>query len=362
MYQSVEISRFKEPLKQKSRAVALALGVFVAANGVEYAPQDNTPRAPLEATAGMYGGNVAGYDWGGTMDAARVIEDLQRIGARYNVFNPALFMENGVILENHQQTPHLDDVAELTRRSRDANLPVVIKPIVEVDKASGYTWRGEIIPEDADAWFGSYGYVVEQQYAAAYSEGARTLIIGTELSNLEGEEYSQYWEDLIDYMKEQYPGTVIAYDQNWDKMGEDPAFAHKLDAISYSMYGPMDEDEPLLDQWRAWAARIEALEQETGIPREAGEFGFPLTGTPEAPNQENKFPPYTIEPNPELVAEYIGAACQAFDEVDIPHALWGTYTHSVEVNGKKLDVLRGFYVSAPENAALGKKILEACSQ
>ncbi len=360
MSQTIECSAPIEFFKLKVRSAVLAIGILASAGCTDQISADPTPPVHIEATDGIFGGNVAGYDWGGTMNPEAVIDNLQRIGARYNVFNPALYMQDGIILEEHFKTPQLDDVTELAARSKEAGLPMIIKPIVEVEEGGQFSWRGEIVPEDADAWFNTYTQAVEQQYGAAYSQGARTLVIGTELSSLEGEEHREHWETLIIKIAEQFPGTAFVYDQNWDRMGIDPAFIHMIDRLDYSLYQPVKDGVTFAEHWRDVAARIKKLEKETGIPRGAGEFGIALTGTPGAPNQENKQQPLTVMPNPDLVAEYIGEACKAFDEQKIPHALWGTYTHSLIVGGIDLDAQRGFFVSSPDNQELGHKILEVC--
>lgn len=361
MVSPTEFSRPIEVLKHNFRAVALSLGMMAATGGIIVG--DAPPNEPKTSaqTDDLFGANVAGYDWNGSMEPTKVIEDVQRIGAHYLVFNPALYMEDGIVVDHHLKTPHLDDVRQLAKKSAEAGLPISIKPLFEVGANSGFSWRGEFIPDDPDAWFESYAKAVEAQYAAAYAEGCRTLVVGTELTNLEGEEYQKYWESLIRKFRSQYPGTSIKYDQNWDLIGNDPSFVHELDVLGYSMYPSFSEDLPVDEQWRDQASKVKQLERRTGIRREFAEFGISLTSSIVAPYQENKLEPRLTEPDPEKVIAFIGAACRASTEFNIPHALWGTYVNSWIENGIDLDARYGFNVSSSQNATLAGVISDNCS-
>ena len=99
------------------------------------------------------------------------------------------------------------------RAARRDGLEVTLFPILRLRVARPGEWRGTLAPRDRDAWFRNYGDVLGDLAAVAGATGATRLVIGSELSSLDGD--LDHWRPLVERIRAVFPGKLV-YSANWD--------------------------------------------------------------------------------------------------------------------------------------------------
>lgn len=136
--------------------------------------------------------------------------------------------------------------------ARGLGLRVMLK--LHVDVQDG-TWRGELAPEDVDAWFRSYTRMVSQYAEFARRHDLDGLILGTELRALTTAAHTGRWQTLIAEVRARYGGP-LSYAANWDEY-QVVGFWDRLDFIGVDAYFPLVDvkqtsDPSLPEIVRAW--------------------------------------------------------------------------------------------------------------
>lgn len=157
-------------------------------------------------------------------------------------------------------SPTLETVADTIREAHRAGLEVTLFPIVRLSNPrSRSEWRGTLHPADADAWFASYGQMVGDLASLATLTGASRLVIGSELSTLDGDLVR--WGKLIDLIHAVYSGTLV-YSSNWDHY-QDARLFELVDEIGVVGYfglrdaGGASDVDALAASWRRIARDLE---------------------------------------------------------------------------------------------------------
>jgi hypothetical protein len=149
-------------------------------------------------------------------------------------------------------------------------------------------WRGQIDPDDKDAFFQSYKDMVSHYAAVAAQERVSTLFIGSEMNSVQ--EDAEAWRGVAATARRSFHGT-LSYEVNWDSITR-VKFWDVLDLIGVSAYFPLtDEENPSIahlnkawtvprSQWfygRGWAEELAALSRSTGLRVMFGEVGYRST-------------------------------------------------------------------------------------
>lgn len=171
------------------------------------------------------------------------------------------------------RTPTVAAVSAAIASARTRGLNVAIKLHVDVDDGA---WRGSIDPQDRAAWFSEYAAFVEGWAGVAETEGAQSLVFGTELATLTATAGSQ-WRSVIGVARASFPGT-LAYAASWDE-AQRVTFWDALDNVGVDAYFPVTErdDAGRLDMlvgWSAWLERLHRLHRQTGKRIMLTEIGY----------------------------------------------------------------------------------------
>jgi hypothetical protein len=81
----------------------------------------------------------------------------------------------------------------------------MLKPHVDVRDG---TWRAQITPGDAGAWFDSYAAFMDHYAAIAAEKNVEILCVGTELISMTRSTYSGQWANVIARVRSRYKGPL----------------------------------------------------------------------------------------------------------------------------------------------------------
>ena len=196
-------------------------------------------------------------------DAERAMLTARAAGARLVALTPTSYMDtatSSAVLADPAKTPTDASVLAAARAARRLGLTVAIKPHVDVGDGS---FRGEIAPSDREAWFTSYGELVDRYAGIADRADAEYFVIGTELTSMSADETA--WRELIARARARFSGKIL-FAANWVDGAEQVSFWDALDAIGIDAYMPLGDDpEPsvaeLVERWQPYAERIGALQE-----------------------------------------------------------------------------------------------------
>jgi len=110
-------------------------------------------------------------------------------------------------------SPTLETVADAIRAARRERLEVMLFPIVRLSRPAPGEWRGTLAPASRDRWFRAYRDLLGDLAAVAAQTGATRLVVGSELSTLDGD--LARWRPLIERIRAVFPGRLV-YSANWD--------------------------------------------------------------------------------------------------------------------------------------------------
>jgi hypothetical protein len=195
---------------------------------------------------------------------APLLREIAGLGATHVALVIPLYQTHGASTELKLHTrlsPSLETIADTVREAERMDLEVTLFPIVRLsDPRSPNEWRGTLAPMDRDAWFSSYGQLVGDLASLATLTGATRLVIGSELSSLDGD--LPRWKKLVDLVRAVYAGTLV-YSANWDHYQEARVFdlVDELGVVGYfdlrNANGPADV-QALATRWRQIEREIES--------------------------------------------------------------------------------------------------------
>lgn len=255
--------------------------------------QSQSPVARQRGVAlGLFAEDVS-FDYGPLLD------EIAALGASHVALIVPFYQEHGasVALALHTRlSPSLEATAEAIRAARRRGLEVTLFPIVRLLHPRPGEWRGTLAPADREAWFASYGDLLGDHAALAQALGATRLVIGSELSTLDGERAR--WAALIERLRALFGGPLL-YSANWDHFREAPLL-DQVDEAGVVAYFELREKEPgkpspsdvpaLERRWRVLRTELEAWRArrpdqpfvftEVGYRSRAGASATPWDETP----------------------------------------------------------------------------------
>ena len=209
-------------------------------------------------------------------------------------------------------------LAATMQAAHDLGMRVVLTPTFTCTGCPG-GWRGTMNLHAPDVFFASYRAFIDHYADLGQANGATTLLVGSELSTLEGQDAA--WRAVIAEARRHFRGA-IGYEENWDMLGR-AAWLDAVDVIGVSAYFPLD-DAPspslaqLLADWhhsaaaatrgRDWVSAVGALSARFHRPVLFGEVGY-MAGQYAARAPYLDF--YGL-PDPQLQADLYQAVLETF--------------------------------------------------
>jgi hypothetical protein len=269
-----------------TRVLALLLAVAAADTGPPRAPGSTplppaalpVPPPPVERERGVALGLFAedvSFSYGA------LLAEIVALGATHVALVVPLYQTDGASTElalDTRLSPTLDTVADTARLARRDGLDVMIFPIVRLWAPRAGEWRGTLAPKDRDAWFASYAERLGDLAAVAAMTGAKRLVIGSELSTLDGDADLDRWRGVIERVRGVFPGKLV-YSANWDHYRQ-AALLDLVDEAGISGYfglrapGGPDDDATVEAGWRRVRGELEAWRAGRDQPFIFTELGY----------------------------------------------------------------------------------------
>lgn len=226
---------------------------------------------------------------------APLLREIAALGATHVALVVPLYQTHGGSTQLRLHTrlsPSLETIADTIREAQRMELEVTLFPIVRLSSPrTPNEWRGTLEPADRDAWFASYGQWVGDLASLATLTGATRLVIGSELSTLDGD--LPRWKKLIELVRAVYSGTLV-YSSNWDHYQDARLFelVDELGVVGYfdlrRAADPSDV-QALATRWRQVGRQLESNLARFGKPFVFTEVGYrSRTGSTAAPWDENQ--------------------------------------------------------------------------
>jgi hypothetical protein len=271
-----------------------------------------TPTLPSTWERGM---NFTSWtaDGYGSSSAQTNLRELAALGTDQVVLTPTWYMDtpqSDTVARDAAKTPTDASLKSVMADAASLGMKVVLKPHVDVRDG---TFRGEIAPADRTAWFASYDAMVLHYAQLAQDAGARTLVVGTELTSMATDTAS--FTALIAKVRAAFDGT-LTYAANWVDGAEQVGFWDRLDAIGIDAYMPLKTGSAtptvgaLEAAWKPYVDSISNLHARTGKPVMFTELGYQsLTGALDNPADASG------SPDPRLQAVAYTAALSVWRDV-----------------------------------------------
>ena len=180
------------------------------------APLAPPPPAPDEAEPRQRGVALGLFAEDVSFSYTPLLAEIVALGATHVSLVVPIYQTDERSDDLHLHTrysPTLATVADTIRAARRDRLEVALFPIVRLSAARPGQWRGTLAPSHPDRWFRRYADVLGDLAAVAAVTGAERLVIGSELSSLDGD--LERWRPLVQRMRALFRGTLV-YSANWD--------------------------------------------------------------------------------------------------------------------------------------------------
>jgi hypothetical protein len=239
---------------------------------------------------------------------APLLAEIAALGASHVALVVPLYQKDATstrLTLHTRLSPTHEAIADAIREARRAELEVTLFPIVRLSEPrTPEEWRGTLAPANRDAWFASYGEHLGDLASLGSWAGATRLVVGSELSTLEGE--LPRWQHLITLLRSTFSGTLL-YSANWDHYREARVFelVDEIGVVAY--FGLREAAEPsdlaaLTARWRRLGRQLDAelgiydkpfVFTEVGYRSRAGATAAPwdetADGTPDLEEQRRGF-------------------------------------------------------------------------
>lgn len=197
-------------------------------------------------------------------------------GAEWVAITPAWYQDKASSTKvgpDRERTPSTSSVEGIVRQARDLHLKVTLKPHLNLREGS---YRGDIAPADLDAWFDSYGHMLDFYARLAQRTGVSQLVVGTELEGVSG--HTERWRRLIARVRRRFGGK-LTYAANSDEVRR-VRFWDALDFIGVDAYYPLgkgtDADvAQVVEAWKEPVAQLEKVHQRWDRDVLFTEIGYP---------------------------------------------------------------------------------------
>jgi hypothetical protein len=174
-------------------------------------------------------------------------------------------------------SPSLALLADTIRLARRDGLEVTVFPILRLASARPGEWRGTLAPSQPEQWFRRYADLLGDLAAVANLTGASRLVIGSELSSLDGD--LERWRPVIERIRGVFKGTLV-YSANWDHFRQ-AKLLDLVDEDGVTGYFNLRADErapagepALEDGWRRVQAELAAWHAGRRQPLVFTEVGY----------------------------------------------------------------------------------------
>jgi hypothetical protein len=211
----------------------------------------------------------------------KLLAEIVALGATHVALVVPLYQTDGSSHDLHLDTrlsPTLALVAETIRAARRDGLEVTLFPIVRLSAPRAGEWRGTLAPRDPAAWFRRYGDVLGDLAAIAETTAASRLVVGSELSSLDGARDLDRWRALVARVRGVYAGKLV-YSANWDHY-RDASVLDLVDEPGVTGYFNLreasapDDDATVEAGWRRVRAELDAWSSARGHAFVFTELGF----------------------------------------------------------------------------------------
>lgn len=237
-----------------------------------------TDTVPPPATPGFQKGMTLACWAPDCMGTPGTETSLQRIaddGAEWVAVVVTGYQERATSTAIQYDVPAGPDDNAVTRAIEQASargFKTTLKPHVDVRDG---TWRGQLRPDDQEAWFANYTEFILHYARLAERLQVEQFVIGTELVSLNREETR--WRRLIQATRDLYAGAVL-YAASWNEY-ERIAFWDALDYAGINAYFPLTnmKDPSMIDLlagWDFWISRLEQWQRQIGKPVLFTEIGY----------------------------------------------------------------------------------------
>src|SRR5262249_2930263 len=149
---------------------------------------------------------------------APLLAEIVALGATHVALVIPLYQTDGASHDiglHTRLSPTLAAVAETVRAARRDGLEVTLFPIIRLRAPRPAEWGGTLAPRDPAAWFRRYAEVLGDIAAVGSSTGATRLVVGSELSTLDGARDLDRWRPLLERVRAVFAGKLV-YSANWD--------------------------------------------------------------------------------------------------------------------------------------------------
>jgi hypothetical protein len=222
--------------------------------------------------------------------ADRALDRMRNAGSDHAAIFTQWFLADPAasdLAPDTSRTPTDAALMHAMHKARELGMEVTMKPQVGILSGG---WIGTAHPADPDAFWSGYRTMLLHYADLAQQGGASTLVIGTEMRTLSGDDGR--WRPLIAEVRTHFRGA-LTYAANYDEFVSVP-FWDALDYIGIDAYFPLaaaDRPAPTPDELAAaWSTRgylgtLGALSARTGKKVLFTELGYRAThATAVAPN------------------------------------------------------------------------------
>jgi hypothetical protein len=252
-------------------AVATALSARLGA-----APATSRPPAQRGVALGLYSEDP-------TWSYVDMLDEMVAVGTTHVAIVVPYYMKDYRSHEIYRHPRFSAPMSTIERTVGDARargLEVFLFPILRLEDESNGNWRGNLKPDDVDAFYASY-----EAYIVAFAEFAERLRIpllsvGSELASMDVD--TPRWRKVIASVRAVYRGA-ITYSANWDHY-DAVGFFDALDYAGVTGYFELaekaratEEDpgiEQLVHSWREVYQRLMRWQHRVGKPILMTEVGY----------------------------------------------------------------------------------------
>ncbi|MFW6110178.1 MAG: glycoside hydrolase family 113 [Patescibacteria group bacterium] len=194
-----------------------------------------------------------------------------------------IFQENWRSVEVFKGDQTLSDrnIELFVYEAHKRGLAVMLRPLMdEASFESDNEWRGSISPIDKEAWFRSYGSLIQSYAKLAEHANVELFCIGAEFTSLEGE--TKRWERIIGQVRNVYTGK-LTYSSNWGipatEISSSVQFWDSLDFVGVDAFFPLEKAhynadlDQMLFAWEPYAMQLKDLQERLGKPIVLTELG-----------------------------------------------------------------------------------------
>jgi serine/threonine protein kinase len=198
-------------------------------------------------------------------------------GATSVVLQPIIEPDSRTSSELHARadSPTQDSLADGLQAAEAEGLLTIIEPILEPEGS----YAGDYAPDDGQAFFDAYQDDIHALSKLGGEHGVDGFIVGSTLSALDGEEYTERWKELIEDARGHCECPITYVAEDFERADAASGIWMAVDAISVSMFEALvDEvtDDPavLAKAWAARRTRLEALSAKFDKPVWMAELGY----------------------------------------------------------------------------------------